>query len=283
MRCLLAVLLALVAYGEARPRFDYMAAPSVIDSFIIGGVDAAVGEFPWQLSQQRLGTTWSHSCGASLLTSTKALSAAHCIDGASVSSIRVIAGLHDRTAIEDGVLSNIFSYKVHELYGSGPGTFPNDIAILTLTTAISEDVNNNIQFASLPDAGLDNLDGFVGRTCVMSGWGRTSASSTLPVILQKASIQLISTDQCNEYLSPVSGASATDSQVCLYDTGEEIGSCNGDSGGPLNCNYPTAGDTRRVVFGVTSWGISSGGNCLQSYPSVYTRTSAYLDWIAGNL
>lgn len=51
----------------------------------------------------------------------------------------------------------------------------------------------------------------------------------------------------------------------------------GDSGGPLNC---PDGGTR--VAGVTSWGISSGGDCLQNYPSVYTRTSAYLAWIAAN-
>jgi len=53
----------------------------------------------------------------------------------------------------------------------------------------------------------------------------------------------------------------------------------GDSGGPLNC--PDGGVT--VVAGIISWGISSGaGNCVLTYPSVCTRTSAYLDWIAAN-
>jgi secreted trypsin-like serine protease len=55
-----------------------------IDSFIIGGSNANAGEWPWQLSQQRKSSTdsWSHSCGASLLSSLTALSAAHCVDGA---------------------------------------------------------------------------------------------------------------------------------------------------------------------------------------------------------
>lgn len=64
-------------------------------------------------------------------------------------------------------------------------------------------------------------------------------------------------------------------------TGGSLSIClQGDSGGPLNCPDGTGG---YYVAGVTSWGISNPlGNCLQTYPSVYTRTSAYLDWIASN-
>lgn len=44
------------------------------------------------------------------------------------------------------------------------------------------------------------------------------------------------------------------------------------------------------ITGVTSWGVAgieefNGTNrlvCLQSYPSVYTRTSSFLDWISDN-
>ena len=54
----------------------------------------------------------------------------------------------------------------------------------------------------------------------------------------------------------------------------------GDSGGPFTLKT-TSGQV--VVAGVTSWGI---GNrvipCFQNFPSVYARTSAYLDWIKTN-
>jgi len=50
-----------------------------VDNQIIGGSEATPHEWPWQLSQLRGG---SHSCGASLLTTTAALSASHCVDGA---------------------------------------------------------------------------------------------------------------------------------------------------------------------------------------------------------
>lgn len=56
----------------------------------------------------------------------------------------------------------------------------------------------------------------------------------------------------------------------------------GDSGGSLNCPY---GYDRYYVAGITSWSIISTfeGRCLPDYPQVYTRTSAYLGWIARHL
>lgn len=76
----------LVLVGDARPSrsIDQGSATLYqnVDSFIIGGSNAAVGAWPWQLSQQRQsGTAWSHSCGASLLSARYALSASHCVDG----------------------------------------------------------------------------------------------------------------------------------------------------------------------------------------------------------
>jgi Trypsin len=73
--------------GECRPSIDTPVATFGtlgIDNYIIGGTNAQPGAWPWQLSQQRQGSAgaWSHSCGASLLSATRALSASHCVDGA---------------------------------------------------------------------------------------------------------------------------------------------------------------------------------------------------------
>ena len=72
--------------GDAKPMLVQEGAmPSFgvlgIDNYVIGGSDAQQGVWKWQLSQERLGAGWSHSCGASLLSTTKALSASHCVDG----------------------------------------------------------------------------------------------------------------------------------------------------------------------------------------------------------
>jgi len=269
----LVVLAAMIGLMEAKP-----AGPALFPSFssmVIGGSDASPGEFPWQLSQQRQGGAgaWSHSCGASLLGATRALSAAHCLDGAATNIIRVIAGLHQRGNTAGTQTSNAQRLVLHTGYNNGQATFANDIAIIHLVTAITTN-GGSIQFATLPP---NNNNNFAGTTCVISGWGRTDNSNNLPDTLQKAPIGVITTAQCTTELRGI--GQAWDNHICLFDTANRIGSCNGDSGGPLNC--PLSGST--VVAGVTSWGVSSAlGNCLQTYPSVYTRTSTYLTWIAGN-
>jgi secreted trypsin-like serine protease len=279
MRSLI-IILALIAFGEARPNINFNAPVAGtgrlgIDNYIIGGSDAQQGVWKWQLSQQRQGASgWSHSCGASLLSSTKALSAAHCVDGASVSILRVIAGIYDRTDVANGQLSELTSYTMHERYQVDSASFSNDIAILNLARAIS--TNDNVAFLTLP---ADNSNDFAGTVCTMTGWGRTSSSNTLPINLQQADIDVITNSRCSTLMTGVSGVEIWSGHICLYDSANNIGSCNGDSGGPLNCPNGAG----YVVAGVTSWGISNIlGNCLQTYPSVYTRTSSYLDWIAAH-
>ena len=50
-------------------------------------------------------------------------------------------------------------------------------------------------------------------------------------------------------------------------------SCQGDSGGPLMVFGP---NNRWILAGIVSWGIKCGS---PGYPGVYTKVSAYLDWI----
>ncbi len=52
------------------------------DNRIVGGSQAAVGEFPYQISLQRgSGTSWSHNCGGSIYDANTILNAAHCVIG----------------------------------------------------------------------------------------------------------------------------------------------------------------------------------------------------------
>lgn len=268
------ILLLAAALCNARPEPE-VAHPAFFEpgfgSFIVGGTAATPGEFPHQLSQERLGGAWSHSCGSSLLGTMRTLTAAHCVDGAAVTIIRVVAGLHDRSQPAGAVYATTSRYVMHQSYNDGSVTFSNDIGIIHTAAPITE--AGWVRYARLP---MNNNDQHVGQSCVISGWGRTSASNVLPNVLQKANIMVISTDECNTRMAPVSGARVSGFQICLYQP--SVGSCNGDSGGPLNCQ--DAGGN--IVSGVTSWGIQSGGACLQTYPSVYTRTGPFLDWIANN-
>jgi len=269
----LIVILVSVGLLEAKPSAVGFF-PNFSFSGVIGGSDAAQGEFPWQLSQQRLGASWSHSCGASLLANTKVLSAAHCVDGANSNILRVVAGQHKLSDATGTQISNVRTYVMHEQYNNGEASYANDIAILHLSSAIT--TGTRIQFASLP---ANDNNNFAGSTCVISGWGRTSTANEMSDTLQKASMQIQTTAQCRADMTGVSGVIVWDKHICLQDSNGSIGSCNGDSGGPLNCQ--SGGTT--VVAGVTSWGISNIlRQCLPAYPSVYTRTSSYLAWINAN-
>lgn len=94
-----------------------------IDSFpnlrIIGGHDAQPGQFPYQVSLQIciLGSLCSHSCGGSIISPNQILTAAHCYQGGSFYSYRVIAGvtkLSDNSAGRQVV--NVQSWAIHPQY-----------------------------------------------------------------------------------------------------------------------------------------------------------------------
>lgn len=49
---------------------------------IVGGQDTTIGKHAWQVSLQRKsGTSWSHSCGGSIIGEKWVVTAAHCVEG----------------------------------------------------------------------------------------------------------------------------------------------------------------------------------------------------------
>jgi secreted trypsin-like serine protease len=160
-------------------------------------------------------------------------------------------------------------------YNAPDATFANDIAIIYSTDPIAAN-GGTIQYARLPSNDLQN---FAGDGCVVSGWGRTSSSNVLPDTLQKAAIPVLNVPACRVQFAVVS-PTIWDKQICAYDDTGVMGACTSDDGGPLNCE---AGVGSRVVAGIMSWTMTGPlGNCQQSFPSVFTRTSSYLAWISGN-
>jgi secreted trypsin-like serine protease len=186
----------------------------------------------------------------------------------------VIAGLLKRSDMTDTVTVNVARYVMHGEYNSPDASFANDIALIYFTDPIAAN-GGTIQYARLPSNDLQN---FAGDGCIISGWGRDSNANILPDTLQFAAIPVLTVPACRVQFAAVA-ASVWDKQICVFDDANNVGSCNGDSGGPLNCD--AVGGT--VVAGITSWVMSGPlGNCLQTFPSVYTRTSSYLAWIADN-
>ncbi|XP_017868139.1 PREDICTED: trypsin beta-like, partial [Drosophila arizonae] len=57
-----------------------------LDGRIVGGTPTSISSFPWQISLQRNG---GHSCGGSIYSSKIIVTAAHCLQGVSASSLKV--------------------------------------------------------------------------------------------------------------------------------------------------------------------------------------------------
>jgi len=229
---------------------------------VIGGSNAANGAWPWQLSHRNLG---SHSCGACLIRANWALSAAHCVGGA-VGAYVMIAGTNQRScpgaACEQRSVDRVVRHP--DFQNIGLRGFPNDVAVIHWANPISE-ASGRIQFATMATTADQ-----IGRLCYISGWGRMSANGALPENLQEARIDLLSTNECSAMWTPTP---VTDLQVCIYDRATQArGACNGDSGGPLVCEKNGGWE----LVGVTSWGRTG---CATDFPSVYTRVSAYYDWV----
>jgi secreted trypsin-like serine protease len=241
---------------------------------IIGGDDAAPHSHPWQASLQlRQYRQYYHICGASVINSNWLLTAAHCVEGQSRSSLRIVLGDHDFTLTENSEATySIDKIIMHAKYNDArePGVFPHDIALIKVTGSIA--MSSKTSAIQLAEEGMD----FYGnRNCKISGWGLVDSGRTGTTdtdILQEIQADIKSQQECRNSWD---SSSITDGHICVNDGNN--GACNGDSGGPLSCEV----NGQMYLAGVTSWGYS--GCRTAGYPSVYTRVSQYKRWIEENM
>ena len=106
----------------------------------------------------------------------------------------------------------------HPDYGSGPGAFPNDIAVIELTTAANLD-SAFIDTIAMAEGDYD----YAGERCIISGWGvTTEGGGSLPAILQEAQTNVISNAECEGTW----GSNINDGHVCIHNPDEGVSSCN---------------------------------------------------------
>lgn len=230
---------------------------------IVGGTDAVKGEFPFQVSIQKNGT--SHFCGGSLIKPNWVLTAAHCVANWS-SNTKVIVGLHDRN---DKVGTESFSVlKVITNPQWDSEKYDYDFALLQLSgDSKFTPIELNSTEIAIPEDGTDPVMVWT------SGWGTTREGSFgLPRILQKVEVPLVSSKVCNS--TTAYSGKVSDRMLCagLEQGGKD--SCQGDSGGPL---FVQRASGNPLLVGVVSWGE---GCARANKYGVYSKVNNQVDWIS---
>uniref|UniRef100_A0A3Q1F1D9 pancreatic elastase n=1 Tax=Acanthochromis polyacanthus TaxID=80966 RepID=A0A3Q1F1D9_9TELE len=177
---------------------------------------------------------------------------------------RVVLGEHDlytnsgREQILD--ISQVYVHPDWDSY-----TITNDIALLKLSSPAT--LNSYIQLGALPPSGeiLPN-----NSYCYITGWGRTATDGNISNELKQAFLPSVDHETCS---SPDWWGSIVKTTMVCAGRLEDSG-CDGDGGGPLNCLI----NGKYYVHGVTSFVSSLGCNVIRK-PTVFTRVSAYIDWM----
>ncbi|KAM3923118.1 chymotrypsin-like elastase family member 2A [Leptodactylus fuscus] len=252
--------------------------PSVqpIQSIVVGGIEVSPHSWPWQISLQYLKTNgvWEHTCGGTLIADNWVLTAAHCVS--SSHTYRVLVGKHDLMEAEEGSAA-ISTEKiiVHENWDSL--SFFNDIALIKLSEPAQ--LSHTVQPACLPAEGALLANGF---PCYVTGWGQLYANGPNDDTLQQVLLSVVDHDTCSQ--SDLWGSNVKTTMVCAE--GDRILSgSKGYSGSPLNCQ---GADGAWEVCGIASFTCGQMSCNYLNEPSVttsmtqfsvYTRVSAYVDWI----
>ncbi|XP_021565229.1 serine protease 55, partial [Carlito syrichta] len=230
-------------------------------SRIIGGTEAGVGEFPWQVSIQ---ASNEHFCGGAILNKWWILTAAHCLyqEELSPDDLNVVVGTNDLTSepMEIKEVSKIIFHKAFKR-----ANMDNDIALLLLASPI---VLNDL---AVPICMPTKPGPSTWHECWVAGWGQTNAAdkTSLKSDLMKVPIVIMDWEECSAVFPKL-----TKNMLCAGYKNESYDACQGDSGGPLVCT-PKPGEKWYLV-GIISWGRSCG---QKDTPGIYTLVANYDIWI----
>ncbi|KMQ86531.1 serine protease [Lasius niger] len=197
----------------------------------------------------------NHFCGGSIIAKRYILTAAHCLtkftDPEALKNVTVHAGTNSLK--EAGDVHNVEKVIIHPDFSLL--LIRNDIGLLHLKADIV--FNNVVQ--PIPVANTNSV--LVGDPCFLTGWGTLEFLGKTPDKLQKVDLKVYSQTKCK-----ISFWNVRNSHICAFSKYGQ-GACHVDSGSPLVANG--------IQIGLASFVRP----CAIGYPDVYTRVSAFKDWL----
>ena len=206
-------------------------------------------------------------CGATIVSSKFAISAAHCFHDIKRNTwirsgrVELLSAIHDVT-LDYSVsprhgIANIY---VHPKYD--PSTEANDIALIEVRDQFDLSTSD-VRPVCLPAFANAN---YVGRTAKVIGWGDVNNAGQDSPVLMEVDVTVV--NDCGKHKKET----LTEGNLCAI--GNEKDACEGDSGGPLVIENLG----RFVLVGIVSWGTDKGC-AVEGYAGVYTKVTHFLRWI----
>ncbi|KAL2870572.1 serine protease [Aspergillus lucknowensis] len=230
------------------------AVPALADEAIVGGDDASIEDYPYQIA---LLSDGSLICGGSIISEQYVVTAGHCAYGAEASSFSIRAG--SSSSSSGGTVVQVSAVDVHPDYDET--TVNNDITILTLAEPLT--FGDGIAAVDLPST--SDLPE-AGTVAVATGWGALEEGGNISDVLQYVEVPIVDHEECASDYSDF--GSITDTMLCAGVDAGGKDACQGDSGGPLVADG--------VLIGITSWG---NGCARAGYPGVYSSPAKFRDFI----